>query len=173
KQFRKVLTIEPANNDGNYNLGLVLMAKGLSAEAIPHFQRVRPPNVPAQLNLIRAFLQSGRTAEGLKLAKDFSTQHTGDNAVQQHFTLGTLLASEKQYKAAGLELEKANALQPDTFEILYNLGQAYIRNKDYAKAEPVLNRALKLKPDSPETMYLMAQADSEQGEQSTALDLLV
>ena len=70
-------------------------------------------------------------------------------------------------------MEKANALQPDTFEILYNLGQVYVRNKDYTKAEPVLHRALKLKPDSPETMYLMAQSDSEQGEQSAALDLLV
>lgn len=171
KEFRKALTIEPANNDSNYNLGLVLMAKGTSAEAIPHFQRVRPTNVPTQLNLIRAFLQSGRTVEGLKLAKDVSTQH--DAGVEQHFTLGTLLASEKQYKAAELELEKANALQPDTFEILYNLGQVYVRDKNYAKAEPALNRALKLNSDSPETMYLIAQAGSEQGEQSAALDLLV
>jgi len=174
KEFKKALTIEPANNDSNYNLGLVLLAAGSPAEAIPHFQRVRPTNVPTQLNLIRAFLQSGRTTEGLKLAKDFSARHNaGEDAVQQHFTLGTLLASEKQYKPAALELEKANALQPDTFEILYNLGQAYVRNKDYAKAEPVLNRASKLKPDSPETMYWMAQADSEQGEQAAALDLLV
>src|ERR1041385_5352020 len=174
KAFRKALTIEPLNNDSNYNLGLVLLAKGSPAEAIPHFQRVHPAHVPAQLNLIRALLQSGRTAEGLKLAQDGSAQHNvGEDAVQQHFTLGTLLASEKQYKSAELELEKANALQPDTFEILYNLGQVYVRNKDYTKAEPVLHRALKLKPDSPETMYLMAQSDSEQGEQSAALDLLV
>src|SRR6185312_1788488 len=81
KAFRKALSVEPTNNDSNYNLGLVLIAKGSPTEAIPHFQRVHPANVPAQLNLIRAFLQSGRTAEGLKLAKDFSTQHTGDNAV--------------------------------------------------------------------------------------------
>lgn len=174
KTFRKTLSIEPANNDGNYNLGLVLLAKGSPAEAIPHLQRVRPANVQTSLNLIRAYLQAHRTTEGLKLAKYFSAQHdTGEDAVQQHFTLGILLASEKQYRAGQLELEKANALQPDTFEVLYNLGQAYVRNKDYAKAEPVLNRALKLKPDSPETMYLMAQADSDQGEATAALDLLL
>jgi len=173
KAFRKALSIEPTNNDSNYNLGLVLMARGSPAEAVLHFERVHPANVPTQLNLIRALLQSGKTTEGLKLAKDFSSQSdAGEDAVQQHFTLGTLLASEKQYKLASLELEKANALQPDTFEILFNLGQAYLRNKNYEKAGPVLNRALKLKPDSPETMYLIAQADSEQGEQSTALDLL-
>jgi tetratricopeptide (TPR) repeat protein len=174
KEFRKVLSIDPANNDGNYNLGLVLMAGGSPTEAISHFQRVRPANAQSNLNLIRANLQAGRVAEGLRLAKDFSAQHNnGEDAVQQHFTLGVLLASEKQYRAGQLELEKANALQPDTFEILYNLGQAYVRNKDYAKAEPALNRALKLNPDSPETMYLMAQAKSDQGDAATALDLLV
>ena len=126
------------------------------------------------LNLIRAYLQAGRTSEGLKLAKEFSDQrNNGEDAVQQHFTLGTLLASEKQYGQAQLELEKANSLQPNTFEILYNLGQAYVRGRNYEKAGPLLDRTLKLKPDSPETMYLMAEADSEQGETAAALDLLV
>ena len=48
--------------------------------------------------------------------------------MQVHFSLGVLLASEKQYKAAQLELEKADALQPETFEIIYNLGQVYLRD---------------------------------------------
>ncbi len=174
KEFRKVLSIEPANAEGNYNLGLVLLAKGAPSEAILSFHRVRPTNIPTQLNLIRAYLQSGKTTEGLNLAKVFSAKHDGDeDSVQQHFTLGVLLASEKQYRTAQLELEKANALQPDTFEILYNLGQAYVRNRDYSRAEPVLGRALKLRPDSPETMLLMAQAASDQGDQSDALDLLM
>ena len=50
--------------------------------------------------------------------------------MQLHFTLGVLLGSEKQYKPAQLELERANALQPETFEILYNLGQTYLRNAE-------------------------------------------
>ena len=44
-EFRTVLRLDPANADGNYNLGVLLMAKGSAAEAIPHFERVRPPNV--------------------------------------------------------------------------------------------------------------------------------
>ena len=66
--------------------------------------------------------------------------------VQVHFTLGVMLASERQYVPAQLELEKANALQPETFEILHNLGQAYLRSEEYSKAEAVLNRALKAPP---------------------------
>jgi tetratricopeptide (TPR) repeat protein len=171
KEFREVLRLEPANRDGNYNLGLVLMAKGSPLTAISHFQRVHPPDIASRSNLIRACLRAGRTAEGLKLASDLSTQNKGD--MQLHFTLGVLLASEKQYRAAQLELEQANALQPETLEILYNLGQAYLRTAEYPKAELVLHRALKLKSDSPETLYLLAQVYQEQSRLVDALDLLV
>src|SRR6266446_2908479 len=67
KEFRTTVRLDPGNPDGNYNLGLVLMAKGLPADAIFHFQRVRPMNVETRFNLIRAYLQARRTAEGLKV----------------------------------------------------------------------------------------------------------
>jgi tetratricopeptide (TPR) repeat protein len=171
KEFRRILRLEPGNRDGNYNLSLVLMAKGLPAEAIVHFQRVRPSNVETRFNLTRAYLRAGRIADGLKTATELSSENKDD--VQLHFTLGVLLASEKQYRAAQFELEKANALKPETLEILYNLGQAYLRTNEYAKADLVLNRALKLRPDSPETLYLLAQVDQDQGKSVDALDLLV
>ena len=84
-----------------------------------------------------------------------------------------MLASEKQYKPAQLELEKADALRPGTFEILYNLGQAYLRGGVNSKAELVLSRALTLKPDSPETLHLLAQVYSNESRPLDALDLLV
>lgn len=171
KEFREVLRRDPANRDGNYNLGLLLMARGYAAAAIPHFLRVRPLNTETRFNLTRAYLRAGRTAEGVKLAREISVEKKND--VQLHFTLGVLLASEKQYGLAKVELEKANALQPETFETLYNLGQVYLRSREYAKAELILNRALNLKRDSPETLYLLAQAYSDQNRPVDALDLLV
>ncbi len=147
------------------------MAKNLPAQAIPHFQRIQPQDSATRFNLIRAYLRAGKTAEGLKLAAEISSQSKDD--VKLHFTLGVLLASEKQYRPAQLELEKANALQPETLEILYALGQAYLRGGDYAKAELMLNRAVKLKPDSPETLYLLAQVYQKQNRSVDALDLLV
>jgi tetratricopeptide (TPR) repeat protein len=169
-EFQKTLRIAPNDRDGNYNLGLLLLARNSPAEAIFHFSRIRPQTVETRFNLIRAYLLAAKTAEGMKVARDLSAQNKDD--VRLHFTLGVLLASAKQYQAAQLELEKANALQPETPEILYNLGQAYLRTGDYAKAEVVLNRALKLKPDSPETLYLLAQVDSDQSRPVDALDLL-
>jgi len=171
KEFTKVLSLAPANRDANYNLALVLLAKGSPLAAIQHFQRVHPLTVEARFNLVRAYLQAGKTAEAVHIARDLSAAHKQD--AQLHFTLGVLLATAKQYKTAQLELEQANALQPETFEILHDLGQVYLRELEYAKANLALNRALKLKPDSVETLYLLAQVYSEQAKPSDALDLLV
>jgi tetratricopeptide (TPR) repeat protein len=171
KEFREVLRLDPTNHDGEYNLGLVFLAKNKPAEAIPYLQRIRPQTIASQLSLARAYLEAGKTAEGLKTASDLSTQNKEN--VQVHFTLGTLLASEKQDRAAQVELEHANLLQPQTFEILFNLGEVCLREGEYADAELALNRALKLKPESPEAMLLLARADSDQKKPVDALDLLV
>jgi len=170
-EFRSVLRLDPADREGNYNLGLLLLAKESPVEAIPHFQRVRPANPETKFNLVRCYLQSGQNAAGLSLARTLSVQNKDD--VRLHFTLGVLLATAKQYRESELELEKANALQPETFEILFNLGRAYLRGRDYAKAEVTLNRALKLKPDSADTLYLLGQVYADQTKAVDALDVLV
>src|SRR5690242_21069948 len=108
QEFRTVLRVAPFNRDANYNLGLVLLAQSAPAKAIPYFQRVRPADRESRLNLARAYLLAGRIAEGLKSATDLSSANRED--VQLHVTLGLLLAEQKQYRAAQLELEKANAL---------------------------------------------------------------
>lgn len=173
KEFRTVLRLAPNDREGNYNLALLLLAKGQPAEAVTHLQRIHPADMQTQFNLVRAELQAGKTAAGLALAKEISAQAKYKDDVRLHFTLGGLLASAKQYRKAEIELEKANALQPETFEILYNLGQAYLRDHNEEKAELILNRALKLKPDSAETLYLLAQIKFDQSKPVDALDLLV
>lgn len=169
-EFRKALRLAPSDEQANYNLALLLMAGNKPAEAIPLLQKIHPATVEVRMNLVRAYLRAKRIAEGETLAKQLSLESKND--VQRHFTLGLLLASEKQYKIAQLELEKADSLKPATFEILYNLGQVDLSSANYSKAELVLHRALSLKPDSPETMYLLAQVFEEESRPVDALDLL-
>ncbi len=171
REYHAVLRAEPANAEANYNLGVLLLGRGDTAGAAVHFERIRPATTASRFNLIRAYFLSRRTPDALRVASQLSEENKND--VQVHFSLGILLASEKQYKAAQLELEKADALQPGTFEIVYNLGQDLLRNGDYPKAEATLNRALKLKPDSAETLYLLAQACTSQSRPLDALDLLL
>jgi Tfp pilus assembly protein PilF len=115
KEFTKVLSLSPTNRDANYNLGLLLIAKGKPLAAIQHLQRVHPATIETRFNLVRAYFQAGKPTEALNTARELSAAHKQD--VQLHFTLGLLLATAKQYKSAQLELEQANALQSETFEI--------------------------------------------------------
>lgn len=163
---------------GFFALALVsLAATPLAAwQSAPSQSATRPsaktvPDTAAGIERVRADLQAGRITQALKAASELSAQNKTD--VQVHFALGVLLLSGKQYRPGRLELEKANALQPDKFEILNYLGEAYLHNGDYDQAQLVLNRALKLKPDSPETLYLLAQVYTKQKKAVDALDLLV
>ncbi len=170
KEFRNTLKLSPSNRDANYNLGIMLLAQRRAREAIHYLQLVHPPDLSTQFNLVRAYLLAGETEEGLRTADRLSAADKSD--LQLHFTLGVLLAANKQYKAGTRELEIADALKPGTFEILYNLGQAYLRGGNTDRSEEVLNRALKLRPDSIEALYVLAQAYSDQRQDEKALDLL-
>jgi tetratricopeptide (TPR) repeat protein len=170
-EFREVLRTSPGNADANYNLGLVLLAKKQPVDAAQHFQQVHPPTIASRLNLAKAFFEAGKPDAGLRAAHQLSVENQ-DN-VQVHFSLGVLLAGEQQTRAAQSELEQANALQPQSFETLHNLGGVYLRNNQLTKAELVLNRALQLKPDSAETLYLLGQVYSEESRPVDALDQLI
>lgn len=167
--FRTVLRQDPANADANYNLGVLLLMQGSAPQAIPYLQRVH--SAPSQLNLVRAYLQTHRTADALRVANTLAVASKGD--VQVQFSLGVLLASEHQYQEAQRLLDRADALQPDSFEILFNLGQVLLRTKENARAEMTLNRALKVHPDSPEVLYLLAQSYNAQSRPLDALDVLM
>jgi tetratricopeptide (TPR) repeat protein len=170
KEFRTILSLSPSNRDANYNLGIALLAQHRPEEAIPYFQRVQPASLSTQFNLVQAYLLAGETQKGLHEANLLSA--AGKNDVRLHFTLGVLLAANKQYQAGARELEIADSLKPGTFEILYNLGQAYLRSGNNDRAEQVLQRALKLRPDSPEALYFLAKAYANQRQDGKALDLL-
>src|SRR5438128_4548314 len=171
REFASTLGIDPRDRTANYNMGLVRLAERKPQEAIVFLGRVSPPDPGTQLNLVQAYLESGRMAEALKLVNTLSNRAPND--VRLHFSLGVMLASQKQYALAVHELELADALQPRTFEVLHDLGQAYLRTKRPDKAETVLERALALKTDTPENLYILAKVCAEQRETLDALELLV
>ncbi len=171
KEFRTVLRIAPHDQAANYNLAVLLMTRGAYAEAIPSLERIHPATIQSRFGLTRAYLQTHRTAQALRIANQLSAEEPDD--VQLHFSLGILLASQQQYKAAQPELEKANILQPGTYETLFNLGQVCLRNDDEKDADLALSRAVSLKPEAPDALLLLAQVYVKEQRPLDALDLLV
>lgn len=170
-ELRVALQETPNDRDANYDLAMVLLARDQPQEAIPFLKRVRPADDSSRIALIQAYFQAHDPAQALALASTESQAAKSD--VRLHFSLGILLAREKQYDAATHELEVADTLRPGTPEILYNLGEAYYRSKRYGKAEEALNRGLSLTPNSPETLYLLAEVYAAEQKDLQALDLLL
>jgi tetratricopeptide (TPR) repeat protein len=171
KEFRETLRYHPADRDANYNLGIILLNRKDPRQAILYFSHVHPQDSAVLLNLAQAYFADGQNSKALEAARSLSGREKSD--VRTHFTLGILLAGQKLYVDAIREFELADALQPETFEILHDLGEAWLKSGDYAKAEEILQRARVRKPDSADTLYLLAQAGAQQGKTVQALELLV
>ena len=171
-EFLTTLRISPRNRDANYALGSLFLAQREPGRAIPYFEHAQPADLPTSLNLTRAYLETGRKDKALELAHRISSTYPKD--VRAHFSLGTLLASEKQLEAAIHELEIADALMPGSFDILYSLGRTYYENgNNEGKAENVLRRALAVQPDSAQTMLMLAKLYHDQKKDLQAMELLV
>lgn len=171
EMFRKSLRLQPANRTANYNLALLELGNKQPKEAISHLLHISPPDVATRLSLVRAYFESGMTPEALKTAEALSRDSGNDPKV--HFSLGVLLGSHRQYLPSVRELELANAQEPGTFEILHDLGQAYLLAGNPSQAQRTLNEALQLRPDSADTLYLLAQASADRQQDVDALELLV
>ena len=171
KEFRAVLRLDPADSEGNYNLGVLLMAKASPPKRFPT-SSVSIRRIPRRDSISSAPTSPAkRPADALRLAARLSAQNRP--RCRCIFLLASCSPPRRQYKAAQDELEKADALQPNTFEIIYNLGLALLRDDQFPKAELTLGRALALRPDSVDAMYLLAQAYSDESRPLDALDLLI
>ncbi|HUY13288.1 MAG TPA: tetratricopeptide repeat protein [Terriglobia bacterium] len=169
-QFQASLRLDSRNRDANYNLGSILLSRHDARRAIQYLERIHPPDAATSFRLVQAYFAAGENSKALSTAQALSAQAPQDLKV--HFSLGVLLASERQFQPAIHELELADALKPGTFEILHNLGGAYLRAREDAKAEATLERAQALKPDSVNTLYLEAQAYTHQKNYLKAFQLL-
>ena len=169
--LRKALRLQPTNKTANYNLAVLLLEQNKAKEALPLLLRINSPDQTTQLMTIRAYLGADMLAEGVAAAEKLSLAFPEDTRV--HFSLGVLLASQRQYREAAHEFEKADALQPANFDILHDLGEAYFLSGQLAKAEESLNEALRLQPDSAETLYLLAETAAGNGKEVDALELLI
>lgn len=170
-EFREALRDRPTDQNARYALGVLLLHRGEPAQAIPYLRAVSPQDLETRFALIRAYLQTARVAEALRLAAEVSDGHRDDPQLQ--LSLGVLLASERQYKTAQIELEKAFALSPADFDILFQLGQVALLNGDDQRADLALSRALAMEPQSPQTLYLLAQTYKDERRPLDALELLV
>jgi tetratricopeptide (TPR) repeat protein len=169
--LKKALRVQPGSKTADYNLAAVLLGQNKTKEALTYLLRIPSPDQTTRLMVVRAYLDAGMLAIGMAAAEKLSKDFVKDTRV--HFSLGVLLASHRQYRESAYEFEKADALQPGDFDILHDLGEAYLLTGQLPKAQENLNQALRLKADSADTLYLLAETSAGMHREVDALELLV
>ena len=98
--------------------------------------------------------QMGQNNEALTLLRDVATTHPELYDVQ--YSLGLLLAEEKQYEEAANYLKLAASGMPERARIHYNLGLLLQHLKRDSDAEEALLKAQELEPDNLDYLYALA-----------------
>ena len=112
-------------------LGESYAKQGKLSAAFAEFQKavgLAPSDRSAWLNVLQAQLALKRFREAQTSAERISQLDPA--SADLHNRLGAVQAEFGDYAGAIKNLEKANALQPDSYEFRYNLGLAYHRNGD-------------------------------------------
>lgn len=171
ESLRDALRLQPGNRTARYNLASLLLDENKPRAALDEVLSILSPDPSSRLLLVRARLVAGDRTKAVAAAEKLSHEFPRDARI--HVSLAVLLASHHQYRQAEYEFELADALEPGSFDILHDLGKAYLLNGQYSKAQDRLNQALRLQPDSADTLYLLAQTAAEMQKEVDALELLV
>ncbi|MGI8897642.1 MAG: tetratricopeptide repeat protein [Pyrinomonadaceae bacterium] len=170
-EFERVLALDPAHIQAHYNLGALYGDAGDFVKAAEHLARARSgnPNDP-QLGL--AFLnvayRANRAAEAKAAADLIERQYASQP--QGLFTLGTVLAQNRQYELAVRVFERANKAMPHTFEVLYNLGVALFNLDRNDEAASALAEAADIDATAPESHFRLGLIASIRNDHANAVE---
>jgi tetratricopeptide (TPR) repeat protein len=116
-----------------------------------------PEDGDAHVSLLLAMTQANpdlltgsagdREASAFRRWLDRAADAVSDDSVRQNFLLGALLRREGSTERAQPWLERAAELDPDNFQVLYDLAVVQESNRDFEGARATLERLLELEPD--------------------------
>lgn len=162
-EFRRAIQLDPHSGIGHDNLGLLLMARGHYQAAREEFQQAveTSDNDPDPLlHLLQAELElkefgAARSTAGRLVAR------LGSKAAL-YGQIGAMQAQAGDYAGGIDNLERARALDPNSYQVGYNLGLAYFNKNDANQAARILE-SLRASQDTPEIENLIGSVYERQG----------
>jgi protein O-mannosyl-transferase len=146
--FRHALEVTDRNFLAHNNLGVALVAKGQTDEAILQFQqalRLKPDFAEAHCGLGTALTQQGRLDEAIRHLQEALRLQPG--YANAHHNLGNALGKRGRIDEAIQEYREAIHLAPESAEAFYNLGNALCKQGQIDEAISQYQRVLRLKPN--------------------------
>jgi len=91
-----------------------------SADEYRETLRLDPANDLARISLVKALTALAEFDEALPLIQDYARRKPAD--FDAHYLLGSVYRGVGQYAAAELELKRAVEMDPNHYDVRYNLG---------------------------------------------------
>jgi len=162
-ELREAVHARPTDAKLHTALGVTFFHEGFLADAIQEFSaaiQLKPDDTDARSDLAAAWINLGDCDNAIPeleyLAAAEGDQETRNNLGLCYLQAGRWQDAAKQYRA----LLKAD---PESPELLYNLGVARKHEQDYNGAIASLRHALQIKPDFPAVAFELGQIYWEQG----------
>jgi tetratricopeptide (TPR) repeat protein len=171
--FVKVLSLNPKHANAVVQVATLLLDQHAPAEASRYLERL-PPDVLNRPDLV---LLRIRTAYALHKNEEAdrllasATAAANDHPVEIR-ALAEALSAAGKYDAAESLFTRAVDLQPQNFDLLYDLGLAASHASHNEHAREVLQRALDQQPENVGVLYDLAAVNLSLHQGETALELL-
>src|SRR5262249_1619476 len=127
-----------------------------------------PKDVQLALAFLNAAFRTNRTAEAEATA-DWVEGNAGADP-RALFTLGSVLAQNKQYERAVRVFTRVNGDRPHTYEVLYNLGIALYNLDRNNEASRYLAEAADINPAPADTHFRLGLIASAQTDRANAIE---
>jgi len=148
--INEYIRVRPQDGRGYYVLGASLYAGHKFAEARTAFERsltlLAYPDTEYYLGMIAH--HEGNTQEAVSRFR--RALRANPNSEASHAALGTVLAAQRDYQAARVELERAIELDPQDQTAYYQLGLVYARLGEKDRSESAFARSEKLRAEQKE-----------------------
>ena len=169
-QFEKVLKSDPSHIQALFNLGALYSDAGNFVEAAGYFERARavqPDDPQLALAYLNVAYRADRRAAANSVAEWLEGKFAGEP--KGLFTLGMILAQNKEYELARRLFEQVNKAMPRTYEVLYNLGIALYNLDRNDEAARHLAEAADLNPYPPEAHFRLGLIASARNDHANAV----
>lgn len=163
--FERTLSIDPAQDDALYFLGLIYLNSGDLEAARIQFEKILEfgsAKAPALHQLGRIDAQLGDEASS---RRHFELALEGDpNHLGALIALGAWHGRRKEHDEAADYFRRARTLAPDDAEVLYNIGIWYLQENDIDAAIHHLERVVELNPVDQDAYFVLGTLYTERGE---------
>ena len=172
RELELVLASHPKDFVSLYSLGLTLLMDNQPAEAQRQFEKAsdRKPRDPrVLLGMLQADLRLNQPSQAAAVLAKLDAELDARDPLG--LQVATLLASEGAYDLAIREFERLRQVDPDSYDLNYNLALAYHRAGKETQASTLLQSLLARKENA-ELENLLGDVELNRGSSSRALAAL-